>query len=386
MSDAAREIAAFDALKPRLTRLWSEVFAEDDQPYTSVVVPSVTLDPDDLVRTPQVHFYEEILLFLLIRLRNPRARVVYVTSQPIPLPVVDYYLTFLAGIPASHAAARLTLLSAYDGQPRPLTEKILERPRLVQRIRDAVTDPSRAYLTVLRSTALERRLAVALDLPLNAADPEMDWLCRKSGARRIFAEAGVPVVTGSENVRDETDVVEALAGLAAQRPGLRRAILKADTSYWDEGSAVVRMPAGPAATRDEFRRALLALELPEGHDRPSFLDRLARRGGVVEEFVEARYRADASVQLDQANGDSHRPQRDRESHQHQAESYRAVGRAGRGRQRRHRCASAGAGLALARRSPSATGGPCSTTTNWSAGGRTSPRSRVAMVSTRARLS
>ena len=297
MSDAAREIAAFDALKPRLTRLWSEVFAEDDQPYTSVVVPSVTLDPDDLVRTPQVHFYEEILLFLLIRLRNPRARVVYVTSQPIPLPVVDYYLTFLAGIPASHAAARLTLLSAYDGQPRPLTEKILERPRLVQRIRDAVTDPSRAYLTVLRSTALERRLAVALDLPLNAADPEMDWLCRKSGARRIFAEAGVPVVTGSENVRDETDVVEALAGLAAQRPGLRRAILKADTSYWDEGSAVVRMPAGPAATRDEFRRALLALELPEGHDRPSFLDRLARRGGVVEEFVEARYRADASVQL-----------------------------------------------------------------------------------------
>ena len=51
-------------------------------------------------------FYEERLLFLLIRLRNPRAHVVYVTSQPVHPVILDYYLTLLMGIPASHARTR----------------------------------------------------------------------------------------------------------------------------------------------------------------------------------------------------------------------------------------------------------------------------------------
>ena len=52
--------------------------------------------------------------------------------------ILDYYFQLLAGIPASHARARLTLLCAYDASPRSLTEKVLERPRLIQRIRHRV--------------------------------------------------------------------------------------------------------------------------------------------------------------------------------------------------------------------------------------------------------
>jgi hypothetical protein len=48
--------------------------------------------------------------------------------------VLDYYLQLLVGIPSSHARARLTLLCFYDVFPRALTEKILERPRLMDRI------------------------------------------------------------------------------------------------------------------------------------------------------------------------------------------------------------------------------------------------------------
>ena len=289
------EIAAFEALKPRLTRLWSEVFASDDQPYTSVVVPSVTVDPDDVMPMPEARYYEEVLLFLLIRLRNPVARVVYVTSEPIPLPLVDYYLHFLAGIPASHAASRLTLLSTWDGSPRPLTEKILDRPRLIARIRDAVPDPARAYLTVLRATPLERKLAIALDMPLNAADPEMDALVRKSRARAILAEAGVPVPAGAGDLRDADDLVEALGALCARSPRPRKAIVKIDGGYWDEGTAIVTLPetAGDADLRD----ALETMDVPAGDHPRAFVGRFARRGGVIEERVEARCRADASVQL-----------------------------------------------------------------------------------------
>jgi hypothetical protein len=279
-----QEDAALAALEPRMRELWSNVFPRDDEPYTSVVVPSVTASDEDHARHPDANAFEEVLLFLLIRLRNPRARVVFVTSRPIPPSIVDYHLHFLAGIPASHAAARLTMLSAHDASPRPLIRKILDRPRLVARLREAIPDRSRAYLTVLRAGPMERRLAVLLGIPLNAAGEGAEALCTKSNGRRILREAGVDVPRGAEDLRDADDIAEALLALRQQVPGLRRAILKRDSSLWEEGHAVVTLP--PSATRETMRGALDDLALAGRMDSAEYVDRFARVGGVVEELVE----------------------------------------------------------------------------------------------------
>ena len=290
------EAEAFERLKPRLARLWSEVFPNDEEAYTSVVVPSVSIEPEDLARRPHAQYYEEVLVFLLIRLRNPKARVVYVTSQPMPQVVIDYYLQFLAGIPASHAARRLSLVSAHDNSPRPLTTKVLERPRLIARIRAAIPDPTRAYLTVLRSTDLERRLALRLDIPLNAPDPECERLLTKSGARRVLREAGLEVPFGYEDLRDREDLVDALDALRRERPGLRRALINLNTSFWDDGHALVELPA--ASGRDALSEALDRARSPEvGFGSADYLSRFSRGGGTLEEFVEGPLRDDASVQI-----------------------------------------------------------------------------------------
>jgi hypothetical protein len=279
------ETRAFQALKPRLARLWADVFPKDDEPYTSVIVPSVTLDDTgETSRLRTGRFYEETLLFLLMRLRNPQARVVYVTSLPIPPFLMDYYLHFLAGIPASHAAARLTLLSVHDSSPRPLTQKILERPRLLEKMRAAIPDLTRAYMTVFRASSLERRLATLLDIPLNAADSEMESLCTKSAGRGALRAAGVEVPLGCEGLRDEDDLVAALQRLIAERPGLRRAVLKLEHSHWEEGHALVDLPTSTA--RDAVRRALHGLRGPRHLDGSAYLERFARIGGIAEEFVE----------------------------------------------------------------------------------------------------
>jgi hypothetical protein len=282
----SQEIEEFARLKEHLAVLWAEVFPRDDEAYTSVIVPSISVPLESLGRRPGAHFYEETLLFLLIRLRNPRARVVYVTSEPIPHAVMEYYLQFLAGIPVSHAVSRLTLLSAYDRSPRPLTAKILERPRLVERIRGAVPDIRRAYLTVLRATPLERRLAVLLGIPLNAADPGMDSICTRSGVRRLLRdEAGLPVPEGVEDLRDEGDLVEALAELRQRRKGLRRALVKLESGPWTRRTAVFTYPDDPAPA--SLRRALSALAPNDPRDTAeSYVDALRRLGGIAEELVE----------------------------------------------------------------------------------------------------
>ncbi|PYQ63199.1 MAG: carboxylate-amine ligase [Acidobacteria bacterium] len=288
--------AEFRRLQPHLLEVWNALMMADEAPHTSVVVPSMTLDQSELKKLAGASFYEERLLFLLIRLRNPRARVVYVTSQPVHPMILDYYFQLLAGIPASHARARLTLLCAYDASPRSLTEKILERPRLIERIREGIQDPSRAYLTVFNSTPLERKLAVLLGIPLNGADPDLAHLGTKSGSRKIFREAGVALPEGFEDLQSQRDIEEALIDLAAKRPGIRRAVVKLNDSFSGEGNALFRYPE--ILTRERVREALRRIEysVPE-ETFDAYCEKFCRMGGIVEEFIEGAGKLSPSAQL-----------------------------------------------------------------------------------------
>jgi len=291
------ELQRFEELKPRLKAVWDVLMRREDQPGTSVVVPSLTLDQDELRKLDGATFYEERLLFLLIRLRNPRAHVVYVTSQPVHPLILDYYLHLLAGVPASHARARLTMLCTYDASPRALTQKVLERPRLIERIREAIPDPSRAYLTVFNSTPLERKLAVLLGIPLNGLDPKLNYLGTKSGSRKVFREADVELPEGFEDLTGEADVEDALVELAHRRPGLRRAVVKLNDSFSGEGNAIFRFPE-QVDDRFAIRKALRALEFAvpwETHQ--NYFQKFSRMGGIVEEFIDAAIKVSPSAQL-----------------------------------------------------------------------------------------
>jgi hypothetical protein len=95
----------------RLSSIWQAIQSGRPGIFTSVVIPSLSLDPDELSKIPGAPFYEERLLFLLIRLRDPRARVVYVTSQPIHPEIIDYYLHHLVGVSALRARRHATCRS-----------------------------------------------------------------------------------------------------------------------------------------------------------------------------------------------------------------------------------------------------------------------------------
>jgi hypothetical protein len=290
------ELAKFEFLKPRLAELWDTVFPGHDEAYTSVIVPSLTLDQAEMTKIDGMPFYEERLLFLLMRLRNPLARVVYVTSQPIHPMVLDYYLQLLLGIPASHARSRLTLRCVYDSSARPLTEKILERPRLMARIRASIADPRRAYLTVFNSTPLELRLCVRLGIPMNAPDPRLVFWGTKSGSRRLFREAGVDHPHGYEDLHTVESVIEALRSLGEHQPGIRRAVVKLNEGFSGEGNATFIYPADTDLST--IRQALERLQFSVATETSaSFLAKFERGGGIVEEWIEASEVRSPSVQL-----------------------------------------------------------------------------------------
>lgn len=300
--DPPDEVLEFRRLQQRLPKLWNSINRIPAFEHTSVVVPSLSVDQEELSKIEGASFYEERLLFALMRLRHPGARVVYLTSQPVHPDIVDYYLQLLHGVPAGLARQRLAMLCVWDASPRPLTEKILERPLLLERIRRLIVRPQRAYLTCFNTTWRERRLAVRLAVPLNGVDPELLNLGSKSGSRRIFAEAGVSAPTGFEDVNDRRQLVSGLTRIAQARPGLRRAIVKLDHSFSGEGNAIFTYPRPLPADESERHRALDdALETMEWSARAEHLEHYLRKlgemGGVVEECLEAGEVRSPSVQL-----------------------------------------------------------------------------------------
>jgi len=229
------------------------------------------------------------MLSMLMLLRLPATHMVFLSSEPIPPIVIDYYLSLLAGVPSGHARARLTLLCAHDASLVSLTRKLLDRPRLLARVRQAIVDPATAHLSVFNATPDEVSLAVALGIPMYACDPGLAHWGSKSGGRKAFRAAQVPLPDGAEDLRDLDDAASALVALRARRPGLTRAVVKLNEGFSGDGNAIVELSGferRPSAR--QLRAALPARLRPEaeGLDFDAYAALFRHHGGIVEAWVE----------------------------------------------------------------------------------------------------
>jgi len=290
--------ARFEALQRKLVPLWTSIQTITQDPQTIVVVPSITID--STIRGARQQAYEERFLFLLLLLRQPRARLIYVTSQAIHAEIVDYYLDLLPGVLASHAKKRLFLLSPLDGSSRPLTQKLLERPRLIQQIRALIPDPDRAHLVPFNTTPLERDLALALGIPMYGADPKHTWLGGKSGARRIFAEEGVSHPLGVEDLHSAADLAGAIVEMRARKPSIAKVVVKLNEGVSGEGNAHLDLDgllASNSSTAAVTER-LQALKFESSEmTAGTYFAKLAERGGIVEERIAGSDFRSPSAQL-----------------------------------------------------------------------------------------
>jgi hypothetical protein len=293
------ERARFDELQRRLVPMVSTLFPDRMAERTVVVVPSLSLDRDQLRRIDGIVYYEERMLCLLMLLRMPRTRIVYVTSRPIAPTIVDYYLHLLPGVPTHHARNRLTLLSCNDASRTPLTEKILNRPRLLERIRAAISDPMSAHITCFNSTPLELTLAVQLGIPMYANDPDRRWLGGKNGSRAVLAAAGIQTSRAVTGLRNGEDIVRGLAELRAENPALARAVVKLDEGFSGEGNAMFGFEDAPEIGLEQWIEDQLMTRLApiaSGMTAEQFVDKLCSMTGIVEAFIESDVKHSPSVQ------------------------------------------------------------------------------------------
>ena len=296
------EIEAYAVLQARVPDLFRQLSRDVRTPQTVVVIPSLSMDPRELEKITGFYHYEERMLVNLMLLRQPRTKLIYCTSQALDPTVVDYYLSLLQGIPPSHARSRLVMLDCNDRSSVPLTQKILDRPRLIHRIQAEVPDMSRAHMVCFNSTGLERTLAVRLGIPLNSVDPQLAWLGTKSGCRETFREAGVLLPFGYENLTTPEEIATALAEIKHRAPETRKAVVKLNEGFSGEGNAVFRyedldgtLPVPELAQHILPMLPGLRFEAP-AENWESFSEKFAQMQGVVESWVDGEHKESPSVQ------------------------------------------------------------------------------------------
>ncbi|WP_341730438.1 peptide ligase PGM1-related protein [Microcoleus sp. EPA2] len=301
LKDVASEYSQpFRNLQRELRESWQKIEEFDGGDCDIIIIPSLSLDQQEMQKVPGAYHYEERHLFSLIRLRNPRTRLIYITSEPLHPMIVDYYLQLLPGIPFSHARDRLLLFSTYDASAKSLTQKILERPRLMERIRSSVR-PTKSYMVCYNSTPLERELSVKLGIPLWASDPDLLYWGTKSGSRQIFEESGVPYPDGSELVWNVPDLAEATAQLWERQPHLQRIVIKLNEGFSGEGNAILELKSiAPTALAEKAK--VIEDCFPNlrfqaaGENWENFSSRIPELGAIAEAFIEGEEKFSPSVQ------------------------------------------------------------------------------------------
>ena len=293
--DSAGASARFDALQRELITQFEQAFPDPLAPKTVVIIPSNTLDREILAKIAGINHYEERMLCLLLLLRMPRTHIIFVSSTPIDKVIIDYYLHLLPGITTRHARQRLTLLCCYDGSPCSLTEKILARPRLIEKIKSYIPVGHSAHIAGFNITYLEHELALQLNIPLYGCPASLAYWGSKSGSREIFRRAGLPMPPGYENLEDMNEVLQALAALKAEYPELRKAVVKLNDGFSGEGNAIFSYEkAGYELNEAILRRHLKMVAKDLTYE--VFSEKMELMGGIVEAFVEGDIKTSPSVQ------------------------------------------------------------------------------------------
>ncbi|MEO3704609.1 peptide ligase PGM1-related protein [Trichormus azollae] len=299
------QIDKFRSLQLTLRDRWktSELF--DNSEADILIIPSLSIDQQELQKIEGCEHYEERLLFSLMGLRNPCTRLIYVTSMPLHPSIIDYYLQLLPGIPFSHARHRLLLFSTYDASLKPLTQKILERPRLLGRIRQALR-LDKAFMACYNSTFWEAELSLKLNVPLYAAAPDLQIWGTKSGSRQIFAQSGIPLPDGSELVWNSADLATAAADLWERQPTLKRMLVKLNEGISGEGNALLDLrpliDVAPGQSSHSQRVAAISYSFSNMRFQATqeswtnFYQRIPELGAIVESYIEGETKFSPSVQ------------------------------------------------------------------------------------------
>lgn len=252
-----------------------------------LLVPSFSADPRTLQAIRGIESWPERQLIELRHLCAAANRLFFVSPVAVSEACLEAVLELLPGAPASWWRRRLQLIPLNDRTPRPLAEKLLERPRLLEQLQQQLRPG--AVLAAYAVGEAEMALAQRLGLRLEGSPAALAPLGSKAGAAAVFQELGLPQPASTPLCRSVPALAEAIEALLLADSAIPALLVKLNCMAGGRGNAPLPLALppwralAPAERRGALERALERLAMPLPHWR----EELEQRGAIAQALIGA---------------------------------------------------------------------------------------------------
>jgi len=140
----------------------------------------------------------------LFGVKDPNVNIIYICPFPLTSEIYNYYLKILELVEIEHPEKRFHVIVPENytrfSSHLSLTQALLYSPLALKQVRDIIRG-KQSYIVPGRPSDYDMQLSMTLRVPLMSGEPALTKVfSTKSGAKRIFQLADVPVPLGAYDI------------------------------------------------------------------------------------------------------------------------------------------------------------------------------------------
>ncbi|ETV97891.1 hypothetical protein, variant [Aphanomyces invadans] len=287
------DLRIWDAQMQRFRANWDSIKM---QRRVVVHVPSFSSEERTRLKMENFSIQQNLQMARMCAIADPNVDIIYISPFELSPDIQKYQVRLLqlGGIADPQTRIRMLHPENVDRFPEhfSLTTVLLYSPHCLKKIKRFVRGKD-AYIVTGNVGPEDKRLAIALQLPLLGMDPDKALLYgTRSGGKRIFMAADVNIPMGAHDIYDEDELIQSLSKLIAADIDQTEWLIKIDADQSNTGIASLNVDKMQSVAKFRAEKREMKHGAAEYFQQPDVRDAVLR--SVYSELNESYFAANVT--------------------------------------------------------------------------------------------